>query len=284
MSVPIVKHVKTQLKTRLKQLRRLYHDSFHSFSVDDFSRSVAALGVGAGDILLVHSSFDAFAGFNGKPTDVISTLQNLTGPEGAVLMPTLPFGGTAVEYVRQQPVFDVRRTPSRMGLVTELFRRSTGVIRSVHPTHSVAVWGRDAAALAEGHHAAKTPCGICSPYARLLEMHGKIVFLGTGIDTLTFFHTVEELIEKRLPFSPFTEEVFHLQSRDHSGKIVATQTRLFDPIVSRRRNLGKLVPELRRRGDWRESRTGRLSMISLNAADVLAAVGAMADRGEYCYD
>ncbi len=181
-------------------------------------------------------------------------------------------------------LFDVRRTPSRMGLLTELFRRSAGVLRSVHPTHPVAAWGRDAAALVEGHHAARTPCGEGSPYARLLERRGKILLMGTGIGVLTFFHTIEELLEQKLPVSPFTEEVFHLQSRDDSGNIVATHTRLFEPGVSKRRNLDKLVPELRQRGAWREQRTGRLQLIALDAQDIFETVSAMAARGTYCYD
>ena len=199
-------------------------------------------------------------------------------------MPTLPFTGTAVQYARQQLIFDVRRTPSSMGLLTELFRRSADVVRSVHPTHPVAVWGHDAAALVEGHHAAGTPCGIGSPFARLLDRRGKILLLGTGVGVLTFFHTIEELLERTMPASPFTEEVFHLQSRDYSGKIVATHTRLFEPAVSRRRNLDKLIPELRQRSAWREQRTGRLQMIVLNAEDVVGTVNAMADKGTYCYD
>jgi len=39
------------------------------------------------------------------------------------MMPTIPFRGTAVEYALGDPVFDVRQTVSRMGLLTELFRR-----------------------------------------------------------------------------------------------------------------------------------------------------------------
>ena len=284
MRALLLTRARQYLKARLKQTRRSYIKSFHAFSAVDLARGIAALGIGAGDTLLVHSSFDAFLGFTGRPTDVIAVLQSAVGANGAVLMPTLPFGGTAVEYARRQLVFDVMRTPSRMGLLTELFRRSAGVVRSVHPTHPVAAWGRDAVALVEGHHMAHTPCGNGSPYARLRERRGKILLMGTGIGVLTFFHTIEEVLEQKLPASPFTDEVFHLQSRDNSGNIVATHTRLFEPGVSRRRNLDKLVPELRRRGAWRERRTGCLQLIGLDAEDVFETVSAMAETGTYCYD
>ncbi len=276
--------IKRVLKKQLKVLRGSYAKAFHSFSPDDLLRQLQQLGLAHGDVVLVHSSFDAFRGFTGKPSDVIDALQKAIGPDGTLLMPTLPFTGTAVEYVRQSPVFDVTRTPSRMGLITELFRRSPGVVRSVHPTHPVALWGKDAGLMASGHHRAGTPCGKGTPFASLLERNGKILLLGADIDSLTFYHWIEEAIEPRLPLSPFTQQFFDLTSKQEDGSMARTQTRLFEPAVSRRRNLQKLLPELKRLGAWRQRRIGALVMTLLYAKDVYGAVVGMLDRGIYCYD
>jgi aminoglycoside 3-N-acetyltransferase len=276
--------IKGSIKKQLKVLRHQYAKTFHSFTPDELLLQLRQLGLAHGDVVLVHSSFDAFTGFTGKPSDVIDALQKAIGPDGTLLMPTLPFTGTAVEYVRLSPVFDVARTPSRMGLITELFRRSPGVVRSVHPTHPVALWGKDAGLMASGHHSAGTPCGKGTPFASLLERNGKILLLGADIDSLTFYHMIEEAIEPRLPASPFTQQLFVLTSKQEDGSMVKTQTRLFEPAVSRRRNLQKLVPELKRLGAWRQRRIGPLVMTLLNAKDVYAAVLAMLDRGIYCYD
>lgn len=276
--------VKPYLKARLNQAQRLYANTFHAFSAADFLHALRALDIKAGDTVLVHSSYDAFRGFTGKPTDVIAALQQAVGPDGNLLLPTLPFSGTAVAYARSNPIFDVKRTPSRTGLLTELFRRLPAVTRSVHPTHAAAIWGRDAARLADGHHLAETPCGEHSPYARLLDQQGKILMVGTDIASLTFYHTVEALLEKRFPVSPFTVESFSLQSRDYSGTLLTTHTRLFEPALSRRRNLYKLVPALKRAHAWQEGRVGLVGLIALKAENVLGTVSAMADGGEYCYD
>jgi aminoglycoside 3-N-acetyltransferase len=284
MPAGVLKAAKAAVRKRLKTWRHRYAATFRAFTPDDLLRHLRQLGVQRGDTLLVHSSFDAFEGFTGKPTDIIAALQEAVGPDGALLMPTMPFSGTAVDYVTGAPVFDVARTPSRMGLVTELFRRSPGVVRSVHPTHSVAVWGTDAESVAAGHHEAKTPCGAGTPFARMLERRGRILMLGADIDSLTFYHMVEEAIEARLPASPFTEQVYHLASKRKDGTVVNTDTRLFEPAVSRRRNLHKLVPELKRRGAWREGRIGLVATILLDATEVYATVIDMADRGIYCYD
>ena len=276
--------LKTRIKGQVKHLRQQYVRVFHGFGQDEFVHMLQTLGIAKGDIIMVHSSFDRFEGFEGKPSDVIATVQAAVGEEGGVLMPTIPFAGTAVEYARTAGVFDVTRTPSRMGLITEIFRRMPDVVRSIHPTHSVAAWGRDSRALIQDHYAAGTPCGMGSPFGRLPKVGGKILLLGAEIDAMTFFHFLEEELEPLMPFSPFTKEIFVMTSRDREGRSFETKTRLFDPLVSRRRNLQKLVPVLKERGVWREARVGTLRGIALMACEVSESCRAMAEEGMYCYD
>ena len=59
-------------------------------------------------------------------------------------MPAFFFGGPEADpaaYYLKRPVFDVRRQPSEMGLLSELFRRRESVRRSLHPTASVCALG-----------------------------------------------------------------------------------------------------------------------------------------------
>lgn len=278
------RRAKSAVKGRIKDFRQRYARAFHAFDSDALERSLRQLGLAAGDTVLVHSAWDAFAGFAGKPTDVIAVLQRVVSDAGTLLMPTIPFTGTAVEYVERHPVFDVLRTPSRVGLLTELFRRSAGVVRSVHPTHPVAAWGREAAALCEGHRHAKTPCGTGSPYMQLLERDGKVLLAGADIDSLTLWHALEERLEHVLQVNPFTREHYELVSRLADGTTATTRTRLFEPSVSKRRNLFKLVPELQSAGAWHERRVGGLRLVLLRARDVEAAAMALVRQGIQCYE
>jgi aminoglycoside 3-N-acetyltransferase len=275
---------KRKAKSQWKSLRIGLVRSSRGFSKADLVQMLHRLGVAPGDTLFVHSSLDEFRAFLGKPTDIILALQEAVGPTGTLLMVTLPFTGTAVDYVQKGEIFDVKRTPSQMGLLTEIFRRSPGVIRSVHPTHSVAAWGRFAAEMVRDHFNAGTPCGRQTPYGRLLDHAGKILFLGTEINVMTFFHSVEEILEPQLPFSPFTKEVYSPKSRDEHGNLHVSQTRLFEPHYSRRRNIEKLVPVLRERHWWRETRLGGLKAILLKASEVLEATTILSNRRIYCYD
>ena len=276
--------VKRRLRGQWKSLRLTVVRRGCAFSGAELLQALRRLGIEPGDTLLVHSSLNQFEGFTGKPTDILILLQNAVGASGTLLLPTLPYTGSAVDYAIESGVFDVTRTPSKMGLLTELFRRTSGVVRSVHPTHAVAIWGASATEFAAGHAEAKTPCGGGTPYGRLLDCGGKILFLGCDIESMTFFHTVEEILEKRMPFSPFTKEEYVLQSRDGEGRIWETRTRLFDPAYSRKRNLRKLIPVLKRQGAWKEKRIGTLHMLLLETQQVLKACETLASRGTYCYD
>lgn len=284
MAVPIPQSIKNTLKGLAKQFRQRYVRLVYGFGCQELEAALRTLGLAAGDVVMVHSSFDRFEGFNGKPTDVLALLRTVVGGQGTILMPTIPFSGTAIEYVRHAKPFDVARTPSRMGLLTELFRRSPGVVRSIHPTHSVAAWGARAQDFIRDHQLAKTPCDRQTPYGRLPAASGKILLLGADIEAMTLFHYVEAELEPAMPFSPFTKESFVLRSTGCDSPASETTTRLFDPEVSRRRNLQKLVPVLRQRGVWKETRVGLLRAVLLDAGAVVSACRDMANGGMFCYD
>jgi aminoglycoside 3-N-acetyltransferase len=207
----------------------------------------------------------------------IRALQEVVGPGGALMMPTIPFQGTAIEYALGDPVFDAQHTVSRMGLISEVFRRSPGVVRSLHPTHSVAVWGRRADAIIAGHELAETPCGRLTPYGRLLDYDGKILLVGVPPSTMTFGYFVAEELEPRLAVPVLTRERYPMRWKDGDGTVRVSQLRLISPRLDH--DLQPLVSELKRRHQWRERSVGRLRLMLVRARDVYDAAAALADRG-----
>lgn len=267
------------VKRRLKRVVRACHRLLFPFTPEDLRTALRQLGVAPGDVLMVHSSFDRFLGLQGGPLDVIRTLQEAVGAAGTLLMPTLPFRGSAVEYARTDPLFDVHQSVSRMGLITEAFRRSPGVVRSIHPTHAVAVWGTRAEALIADHEHAETPCGWHTPYGRLLEYDGKILLAGVSASTLTFCYCVAEELEPRLAFPILTRETYPMRWRHRDGTVRVSNLRLHSLELDH--DLSPLVAELRRRQQWRERRVGRLRLMLVRARDVYDAAVALADRGMF---
>lgn len=163
--------------------------------VNRFVEDARRLGVRPGGVLLVHSSLGAFARSTdrvpGGAQTVIDALLAAIGDEGTLLLPALSYE----TVTRTNPVFDARTTPSNVGTIPETFRRRPGVVRSLHPTHSVCAAGARAAELTAGHLADSTPCGEHSPFHRLPKADGQILMLGCSLMPNTSMHAIEELVE-----------------------------------------------------------------------------------------
>jgi aminoglycoside 3-N-acetyltransferase len=155
-------------------------------------KDLRQLGVEAEDTIVVHSSYKALLGGvqqGDDPAWVIDALKE-TVKHGTLMFPTLTYETVTPEMRK----FDVRNTPSCVGILPEVMRTMPDVYRSVHPTHSIAVWGKDAREIAEAHMRDFTPVGANSPLHEVYRRDGKIIMLGCGLRPNTSMHGVEELV------------------------------------------------------------------------------------------
>lgn len=145
-----------------------------------------ALGLCAGDVLLVHSSYKSFGGVEGGPPTVIDALLEVLGPEGTLIMPTFNF-----DFTKGKP-WDVRSTPSQMGVLTELVRTDPRAKRVFHPIYSFAVIGKYADYLSGLRY--KSSYERNSVFGKLRDLDGKIMVIGLSYtNSMTFFHHVEQM-------------------------------------------------------------------------------------------
>lgn len=157
-------------------------------TIDRIARACAKLGVREGGVLLVHSSFRSLGKVPGGVETLLVGLRRCLGEEGTLLIPALSY-----EYVTpRQPFFSLMGTPSNIGAVPEYTRQRPGVIRSLHPTHSVCGMGPQAKALLLSHGLDSTPCGPHSPFHLLPKYGGQILMLGCGLRPNTSMHAIEE--------------------------------------------------------------------------------------------
>lgn len=180
--------------------------------VSTLAKDLVMLGVRRGGVLLVHAALrplgPSFSQANHGAEVVIQALLDALGPDGTLLMPALSY-----ETVDpQHPFFDVSQTPSCVGALSETFRTRAGTLRSVHPTHSVCGIGPLAVELLSGHEQSTTPCGPFSPFARLPQVKGQILFIGCGLEPNTSMHGVEELVEP--PYLYADELDYHITLAD----------------------------------------------------------------------
>jgi len=174
-------------------------------TVDSTAADLRELELREGDTVLVHASLSALGWVDGGPVTVVDALQRVVVESGTSVMPTHSPGVSNPEWWESPPVPDdwygeVRETmpayrpevtPTRgMGAVVETFRSYLGVRRSGHPIHSFAAWGEDAEYVSEGH-ALDRSLGEDSPLARVNDLDGRVLFLGTTHAPTTSLHLAE---------------------------------------------------------------------------------------------
>src|SRR5690554_2350818 len=157
------------------------------FTKKQLLEQISALGIQPADTLLVHSSMKAIGEVEGGADTVLDAFIEYL-QDGLLILPTHTWWQINSEY----NVFDVVNEPTCVGILTELFRKRPGVIRSWHPTHSVAAIGKDAADYVKGEEAFDTPCPREGCYGKLYDRKAKILFIGCGLRRNTTIHGVEE--------------------------------------------------------------------------------------------
>ena len=160
-----------------------------AYTKQSLKQDLAAMGLTGAETILIHSSMKSIGEVEGGADTVLDALMEYFA-QGLLLLPTHTWrfmdGGNTV--------FDVRNSPCCVGILPELFRQRPGVIRSLHPTHSMAAYGKDAAAYLAGELETSTPCAPGGCYDRLRTVHGKILLLGVTHARNTFIHSVEEVL------------------------------------------------------------------------------------------
>ncbi|MFQ9150061.1 MAG: AAC(3) family N-acetyltransferase [Eubacteriales bacterium] len=156
--------------------------------IEKMAEDLKKLGLKSDDTILMHSSLKSLGHVDGGARSVIETLLGVLS-DGTLLMPSLSYATVRPET----PVFSYHETPSCVGTISECFRKYPGVIRSMHPTHSVCGAGKYATEIFGRHIESSTPVGKASPFALLPEYDGKVLMLGCGLRPNTSMHGVEEL-------------------------------------------------------------------------------------------
>lgn len=185
-----------------------------AYTKQSLKQDLAAMGLTGAETILIHSSMKSIGEVEGGADTVLDALMEYFA-QGLLLLPTHTWrfmdGGNTV--------FDVRNSPCCVGILPELFRQRPGVIRSLHPTHSMAAYGKDAAAYLAGELETSTPCAPGGCYDRLRTVHGKILLLGVTHARNTFIHSVEEVLNvpHRLTDKPLKLTVVDEAGESHTA-------------------------------------------------------------------
>ena len=158
--------------------------------MNEICKQIYDLGITPGSVVLMHSSMKSL-GTNLTPEEFLQELMKVVTPEGTLLLPALTY--ESVTFIN--PFFSVSETEPCVGILPKTFMKMDGVVRSMHPTHSVCAWGKLAETITAGHINDNTPVGENSPFMQLLEYNGKILFVGDILNSCTFMHGIEEIVK-----------------------------------------------------------------------------------------
>lgn len=186
------------------------------YSKEELLKQLDRLNIDRTGTLLVHSSYKSMGEVEGGPHTVLDALCEYM-KDGLLVLPTHTW-----EYInKDNPVFEVKESPSNVGILTELFRKRPGVIRSEHPTHSVAALGKDAESFTEGEYRFNTACARESVWGKLVDRHAQILMLGVDLTKCTYIHGIEEWMDVPYRLSDTSEILYSVL---HSGEKVNVPT------------------------------------------------------------
>jgi aminoglycoside 3-N-acetyltransferase len=195
----------------------------------DVARALRECGLEMADSCFVQAGMSGFGNFEDGPATVLAGIDEALGEKGLVTMPTFPLTRPAIEHFADDPIFDVRTTPSRMGAVSEAFRQLPDTRRSIHPSHSVAARGPGAEEIVAGHETATTPFGEGTPFPRIVERDALQVFFGTGTGVLTMYHWFEVTRRPPFPLDVFADRFFDVRCVGWEGEELLVRTLVHDP-------------------------------------------------------
>lgn len=161
--------------------RKIYHSHF--------VKALRDAGINDGDSVFVHSRVSAFGKLltsdkNFLMQSLTDSIKDAVGSDGIIIMPTFSYSFDKNE------AFDIDNTQSTVGALTEFFRKQKGVIRTSHPNHSVAVYGKRREYFAAE---SKDTFGKDSVFRKLYDDNGKIIFFGAPFQSCTFIHYIEQM-------------------------------------------------------------------------------------------
>jgi aminoglycoside 3-N-acetyltransferase len=194
-------------------------------------------GVSRDGALIVHSAIATLSRRGTRAEPMVETLLDYMA-NGHLFMPTM----TWRTVTPTQPFWDEIATPSHTGVLSEVFRTRYAAARSIHPTHSVAGWGPQAAALLSRHHIDSTPVSGKSPYGLLRDYEAYVLLLGVGLESCTAIHLPEETINPDLYLLP-SEAAEVYNCRDRYGTVHRVHTRRHQRLDRDFPRFGKALAE-----------------------------------------
>jgi aminoglycoside N3'-acetyltransferase/malonyl CoA-acyl carrier protein transacylase len=271
------------LKREYLKARRSITKRFFSYQPSQLEEKLREIGLTDADTVYMHSAFKAFNGFSGGPQSIIDCILNVIGDSGNLLMVSMPYAGFTVDYLKAGKTFNITNTESSMGIITEIFRRKKGVLRSLNPAHPVLAFGPDAEWIISDHEKTMYSCGKGSPFEKILELNAKAIFFDVPFGKMTFFHFLEDKFKDCSPIKLYDDEPLECTVIDSNGDEMGVKTYVCSTEARVNRSVRILERELKNGKLMKTDRIGNTKLILVNLNDVVGSAQELVNAGVHFY-
>lgn len=196
---------------------KCYGTENYMYTKNDLKKNLEQMGLEHTDSLLIHSSMKSIGEVEGGADTVVDAFMEYF-EDGLFMTPAHTWAQMSEEHNR----FDPENEPACVGIIPNIFMKRAGVVRSLHPTHSMAAYGKGIRAgcaawkYLEGEENATTPCMPGGAWDRLKDINAKILLIGVNHVKNTYIHSVEEVlgVPERL-----TDKPVHFEIKMKDGSI-----------------------------------------------------------------
>ena len=174
---------------------------------------------------MVHASLRAVGKIDEGAEGLVRTLLSILGKTG-MLVAYVDF-----EPTPELPYFDPRRSPASRdyGILAEVIRTWPGAVRSLNPGASMVAIGAYSQWLCS-HHPLHFGYGEGSPLAKLVEVGGKVLLLGSDFDNVTLLHYAESRAD--LPNKRIIRRTDKVRSGQTIIDVVVEEFDTSEPVLS----------------------------------------------------
>lgn len=164
------------------------------FTKADILKQLSDMKAPRRSVVHVHSSLRAVGEVEGRGEGLLEALIEYFTSDGGTL--TFPAHTWANLLEGKHPTLDVLGDKSCVGTLADLAIAHSESRRTLHPTHSMSVFGNDFLtdefiACDNDVYTSTSPAGC---YGKIYDSYGYILLIGVGHDRNTFLHCAEEML------------------------------------------------------------------------------------------
>ena len=179
---------------------------------------IKEMGIEPTDTVVIHSSMKAIGDVEGGADTILDVFIEYL-KDGLFLVPAHTY-----KESRKTLIYDVEKSIPCVGIIPTLAIKRKDGKRSLHPTHSMVAFGKNAEEYIKGEETKQSPTPSGGAWGRLADVDAKILLIGVGQDKNTYIHSVDEENNKQR----LSEEVLPIKTVLKDGQVIDTPCRKFN--------------------------------------------------------